>query len=161
MSTLVNYFTEHHKKGHSPLLLEYPDAQICGINPMITLEVRDGKLYKNKKHIGEALEIFHHLEIVPDDARNSFFPAWLGFFSYSFARYFDFLAHKNRHFPDAFFQYFIDGIVIQGNDNTCSPNYDGQHVRHLFKPDVDASDFKTSVAKTKECIRNGDVYQGR
>jgi anthranilate synthase len=172
---IFNYFQSAHALGLKPALLEFTHPnkktrlEICAIRPMYTLEVRDGCLYKDGILAGEALDIFSFLAEFSSDNKNinkSFFPSYIGYFSYEFA---DYLAKKThagkRLFPDAFFQYFCEGLVIDNGEiiqhdplpeiELKSPMLDAQ----ALIPAMDQAAFSRAVDEIKEKIRAGDLYQ--
>lgn len=176
------YFHHAHLTGRKPALLEFTHPTkrtpfaVCGINPQATLVVKDGQLFKDRQLVGSALDIFDYLDLA---RTTSFFPAWIGYFSYEFAGYFCAPspliplsegegngAMSNRKFPDAFFQLFDQGLVI---DNGTIVHHDiipgkMEPVNATFKPStltlpMSFENFSTVVKSIKERIRSGDVYQ--
>lgn len=168
---ILTYFEQAHLLNLSPLLLEYTHAEkqtpllICGINPSHTLRVCRGQFFKNDQKIGEALDIFRYLQPKSD---TGFFPAYLGYFSYEFARY---LAkpcsHKTSPFYDAYFAFYEEGLVIDDNKiihHTPLPPIDIKPssiipTKQTLTPSISAEQFYGVVATIKNHIKNGDVYQ--
>src|SRR5690349_17185580 len=104
---ILSYYHDAAIRRLKPALLEFglegADARLlaCGIEPVTTLLVKDGKLFKDGAHIGQALDIFEHLTL---PSSRDFFPAFIGFFGYEFASYLGMPCHNgDRALPDAFF----------------------------------------------------------
>ena len=173
---ILSYYQQAMRQGFEPSLLQYthPESKtplhICGINPTMTLMVKDHILYKNNQAIGHALDIFDHLNL---KKTSQFFPTFIGYFSYEFSRYFGYSCNiKNALFPDAFFRLYEQGLVIDNNitihhdilpspanlpnhkipdtvslsDQTCGPLISKEQFFHL-------------VQAIKRRIIEGDVYQ--
>lgn len=169
---VLDYFRVARAQGLRPALLEFTHPKnrtpliICGIKPVETLLVKDGTLFHDGNAIGEARDIFHKLKLAP---RESFFPAWLGYFSYEFARFFGkACTGAPREFPDAYFQRFREGLVIDDGTvihHTTLGNIDEKPLPHAlpqaraFRPSMSAEDFAGMVKAVKARIREGDVYQ--
>jgi anthranilate synthase len=168
---ILTYFEQALQLNLSPLLLEFTHPEkaspllICGINPSHTLSVREGKLYKNRQEIGDALEIFQHLDIKKGPG---FFPAYLGYFAYEFARYFDKPCSKKvGPFPDAYFCLYEQGLVLDDNHivhHTPLPSIDLKpkaniRAEQTLKPLLTAEKFSDVVTSIKDKIKDGDVYQ--
>jgi anthranilate synthase len=168
---IFTYFQNALLLGHRPTLLEFTHPTrrtklgICGINPLITLEVRDNKLFQDEVYIGQALNIFTHLTL---DASTQFFPAYLGYFSYEFAKYFGRPCKDVAHsFPDAFFCLYAQGLVMENNiilhhDPLVSlslSNISTRFSERSLKSLINKTQFFGKVRDIKERIRNGDVYQ--
>ncbi len=159
---ILKYFTDAHRSGLRPALVEFEQAHTkrpisaCGIKPRITLAVKDGVLFRDGKSIGTALDIFDHLHA---PTGGGFFPAWIGYFSYEFARFFGKACQShNRLFPDAFFQYFEEGIETTATspNSLCTLT---THGAHDFRASMSRQQFFDVVRNIKNQIRNGDVYQ--
>ena len=94
--------------GLRPALLEslgprtpFSRLSLLGVGPAHRLEVWEGRLYLDGRRVGEALEVFRYLE---RGLGKGFFPAWIGFFAYEFARHLGLHAHKPLPgLPEAFF----------------------------------------------------------
>lgn len=159
MKNIVDFFINAKKNFQSPFLIEFSDEKkisACGINPKCTLEVKNNSLYKNGVYEGHALKIFDFLNI---EKGNSFFPAWLGFFSYDFHHYFYNTLPKKKEscIPDAFFQLFSEGEVFhtQAEDN----NNKFQFAAKEITGGIAKKDFFSQIAKVQNLIKQGDVYQ--
>lgn len=98
--------------GMRPALLEslgprtsFARLSLLGVRPRHRLEVLEGRLYLDGKRVGEALEIFRYLE---RGLGRGFFPAWIGFFAYEFARHLGLPTHRPLPgLPEAFFFYYL------------------------------------------------------
>lgn len=169
---IVNYYEEAMRQGLAPSLLQYTHPEhktplhICGINPSITLMVKDTILYKNGHIIGHALDIFDHLNL---KKTSQFFPAFIGYFSYEFAKYFGLSCNSTNIFPDAFFRFYEQGIVIDNNIIThhdqlpSTPSHKSPEPRSpackTFHPLITKEQFLPTVQAIKQRIIDGDVYQ--
>lgn len=168
---ILHYYQSAEEAAKSPILLQFREPitnaklDICGIEPTCTLEVRNGRLLKDGKDSGEALAIFDHLVL---ESSSSFFPAYLGFFSYEFAEHLGKPCHKaSRTLPDAFFRCYERGLVIKDqklihydpipSSTKDAPNFDAR--AQDLKPSITQSEFFDVVARIKEKIRQGIVYQ--
>jgi anthranilate synthase len=169
---IITYFHHALEAKLNPTLLQFTHPikktplHICGIDPSLTLLVRDGMLYQDNQAIGGALEIFDHLNL---PKTTEFFPAFLGFFGYEFARHLGQVGKRGGQFPDALFRLYKRGVVID----------DGKIIHHdpitvasskeiplspLFQrgdcgADIDEARFCSVVENIKERIKRGDVYQ--
>lgn len=160
---ILDYFTNALHNGHKPSLLQFGAREICGIDPVCTLWVKNNRLYKNSVEIGSALDIFDYLALKPS---NNFFPAFIGFFAYEFSKYWDKPTHKHEHsLPEAFFRLYERGLIIeQGRivhhdviSNTQKPEAQPAHSK--LEPAISQEEFINLVARIKNQIREGDVYQ--
>lgn len=169
---ILNYFQSAKAADAEPTLLEFSHPtkrtplNICGINPITTLEVRGGKLYKDQRLVGSALDIFDHLKLEEPSA--GFFPAYLGYFSYEFGEYFGKPCVRGmRAFPDAFFRLYEQGLVIDDGrvlHHDAIPSAPALWPTLLFchqtlRPSLDEGQFFSILKIIKDRIRQGDVYQ--
>lgn len=158
--------------GMRPALLEslgprtpFARLSLLGVRPQHRLEVREGRLYLDGKRVGEALEIFRYLE---RGLGRGFFPAWIGFFAYEFARHLGLPTHEPLPgLPEAFFLYYKEGFALLEGKLVAVPSVP---VRPLPYPSLPlpphplASDFSREaflrgVEAVQERIRAGVVYQ--
>lgn len=168
---IFDYYRSADAAQRRPTLLEFSkpisnsSLEICGIDPSCTLEIKNGRLFKDGIEEGPALQIFDHLEL---PKRSSFFPAYLGFFSYEFASYFDKPCHPgNRLLPDAFFRRYERGVVIDAGkiihhdfiDPNALPLIGSESEEQKLTPALSKQDFIDTVTRIKKMIRQGDVYQ--
>lgn len=161
MHTLLQY-QEDLNNGLKPSLLEFNQPTtnipltIYANKPVCTLEVKENKLYKNKKLYGEALDIFNLLKIKPSA---KFFPAFIGFFSYEFSQYFNKPCKKSSpHFPDAFFRLYENGTLNHNSKYELNP-YNNFQFNHEIYGLKDSYSFYNKIRKIKDLIKSGDVYQ--
>src|SRR3990167_1969695 len=85
-------------------LLDFDNLFLYAQNPVSCLEVQSGDLYRDQICIGPATDLGKTLEL---PRTNNFFPAWIGFIGYEYARYFGLCTHEPDHnFPDAAFFLF-------------------------------------------------------
>lgn len=166
---ILTYFKNALAAQLSPTLLEFSHPikktplVVCGIKPKTTLLVKHGLLYKNSEIVGSALDIFEHLTLANQPG---FFPAFLGFFAYEFARYFGYPTKDGGTCPDALFRLYEQGVVI---DNRTIIHHDPidlhrhgvaiQQQPSSFTPALTHDQFCEVVQNIQERIRSGDVYQ--
>src|SRR5579871_164921 len=164
------YFMAAMAAHTKPLLLEFTHPvkktrlSICGIRPRVILEVRSNTLFRNGAAVGPAIEIFEHLELTPGPG---FFPAFLGFFSYEFARHFGKSCHESHpSFPEAYFALYDQGLVIDDQEvvhhdplpESISHSHSAS-IPQSLRPSLTKQEFVHKVSHIKERIRAGDVYQ--
>ena len=167
----LSYYKKALALELDPILLEFTHPRkdsplyICGIKPKSIFQVIDGKLYQDDKHIGCALDIFTYLTINKVSGSH-FFPAFLGYFTYEFAKYFLYPTKKSSEFPDAYFALYTEGLVIDDNniihhDDMGHENYEPSHKSLMLdlKPSISENEFITQVNIIKDSINQGDVYQ--
>ncbi len=168
---LLKYYQSAALSGLKPTLLEFKHPRkktmlgICAIDPVMTLEVKNGRLYKNSLDVGHALEIFEYLNT--PKRSSSFFPAYLGFFSYEFARYFGLSVHQGpRHFPDAFFCLYEKGLFLDDGQiihHDPIPHHElPTHKKIEFQsltPSLPKELFLHAVESIKSTIKEGELYQ--
>jgi len=153
-------YHKYREEKCKPFLLEslgpqtsYSSRSILGIRPVRTLICRDGRLFENDQDIGSALDIFDHL-ILPKT--NSFFPAWLGFFSYEFARHLG-LPSKSlgAKLPEAAFYLYNEGFVWENENSSPGELFDATEVSDICAD----NNFSGGFDKVAQSITRGDVYQ--
>ncbi len=162
----LSLYASARNKGLKPMLLDAPllgshlsKQAILGVAPVKTLEVREGILFVNGKRDGTALDIFSHLNV----GRNpgNFFPAWMGYFTYEFARHFG-MPTKNPdpNIPEAFFHLYEDGHIWP---NTNSPEHSQLDFPAILRTSLTSNfsrqDFLQAVREVQELIKQGIVYQ--
>jgi len=160
---ILDYFTSALQNGLRPSLLQFQGRDICGIDPVCTLWVKNNRLYRDGLEIGSALEIFDYLVLKPS---NNFFPAYIGFFAYEFSKYWHKPTHPHEHpLPEAFFRLYERGLVLEHGQVV---HHDV--ISHIKKPQAQPAQSKLKPALTREAfislvediknqIREGDVYQ--
>lgn len=112
----------------------------------------EGVLFLDGVAIGTALDIFDHIHLEPT---YDFFPAWVGFFSYEFARHFGLPTKAPRAgVPEAVFYLFTKGSVH-------APKATPAPLAPLpYTPVVEvAADFDHAAQVVLDAIQRGDVYQ--
>lgn len=168
---ILNYYHSALKTDRQPALLEFnlpgtgKSLKVCGIDPITTLEVRNGVFFKDGQKHGAALQIFEHFSLNRSD---SFFPAYIGYFSYEFAENFNkpFIRGR-RSLPDAFFQLFDRGLIIEDvniiqHDEILFAKCDNFELclePQELQPALERLDFFKKIEQIKSMIRLGDVYQ--
>lgn len=165
---LITRFTEACRDGASPSLLEFQHPETgatlraLGISPVKTLGVRDGQLLVNGARDGSALDIFDHLSL---EKSPGFFPAYIGYFSYGFARYLGMPHHRApSSFPDAHLALYESGLIDESIDLTDpsltpNPSTHSPLATQELSASMDRESFCTNVLEIKELIRSGLVYQ--
>ncbi len=109
-----------------PALLEslgprtpFARLSLLGVRPEHRLEVLEGRLYLDGRRVGEALDLFRHLE---RGLGRGFFPAWIGFFAYEFARHLGLPTHEPLPgLPEAAFYYYPEGFALLGGGLVATP----------------------------------------
>ena len=190
----ISLYHKYRQEGRTPFLLDsrgpstsISSRTILAFNPIRRLLCVDGNLIEDGEVIGNALDLFSHLEIAKG---SSFFPAWLGCISYEFGKYFGLPAKSSlRGQPEAIFYYFKEGHIWENNQNArvVMPAQAGIHkvasgldaslrwhdracsVEEVSVPDYNdvrleatASPqpfFNDAFAKVINSINQGDVYQ--
>lgn len=155
-------YHKYREEKCKPFLLEslgpqtpYSSRCVLGVRPSRILICRNGRLFENELDIGPALSIFEHFEL---PRTNSFFPAWLGFFSYEFARHCGLPTRPLKgNFPEAAFFLYEDGHVW----DSAQVREIGPHAA-LPMPHKNLGAVENLRAGFKDVansISNGDVYQ--
>ena len=158
--------------GLRPALLEslgprtpFSRLSLLGVGPAHRLEVWEGRLYLDGRRVGEALEVFRYLE---RGLGKGFFPAWIGFFAYEFARHLGLPAHKPLPgLPEAFFLYYPEGYALFEGRLVQAPSFPLRPLpyappplpRHPLVSDFPREAFLRGVEEVRERIRAGVVYQ--
>ncbi|BAW01185.1 anthranilate synthase component II/para-aminobenzoate synthase glutamine amidotransferase component II [Thermus thermophilus] len=114
--------------GLRPALLEslgprtpFSRLSLLGVRPAHRLEVWEGRLYLDGKRVGEAREVFRYLE---RGLGKRFFPAWIGFFAYEFARHLGLPTHEPLPgLPEAFFLYYPEGFALLEGKLVEAPSF--------------------------------------
>ncbi|GAA6734735.1 aminodeoxychorismate components I/II [Thermus oshimai] len=158
--------------GLRPALLEslgprtpFGRLSLLGVRPRHLLEVWEGRLYLDGRRVGEALEVFRYLE---RGLGKGFFPAWIGFFAYEFARHLGLPAHPPvPGLPEAAFLYYPEGYALLEGRLVEVPSFPlspKPYAPPPFPPLTLESDypeplFLKGVEEVQERIRAGVVYQ--
>ncbi|MDM7324618.1 MAG: aminodeoxychorismate components I/II, partial [Thermus sp.] len=103
--------------GLRPALLEslgvrtpFARLSLLGVRPAHRLEVQEGRLYLDGRRVGEAVDLFTYLE---KGHGRGYFPAWMGFVAYEFARHLGLAAHPPLPgLPEAVFFYYPEGFAL-------------------------------------------------
>ncbi len=168
----LHLFQAYRKSKQYPALLESHGAQthyckrsILGTHARQCLLVKKGILYLNDQPVGHAEDIFQFLSL-PDSSQ--FFPAWIGFFAYEFAKHFQ-LPTKDAYdeLPEAAFFLYDEGYRWENGILKEQPLHPIETQCDLISSippvmlhcDFDKSDFIKAVHEVKERIRLGHVYQ--
>ena len=145
-----------------------PDTglSLLGYGPTATLEVRDGRTLLDGRDVGGPLEILRLLE---RGLGEDWFPAWIGFFSYEYARH---LGLRTREpipgLPEAAFRFYPQGFVSRDDllvEAPERPAFDPMPLPPGALPQVepeaelDPAAHRERVRAIQERIRAGDVYQ--
>jgi len=158
--------------GLKPALLEslgpgtpFSRLSLLGLGPRHRLEVLEGRLYLDGRRVGEALEVFSYLE---KGLGRGFFPAWMGFLAYEFARH---LGLPTREplpgLPEAFFLYYPEGFALLEGRLVETPSFPLRPLPYAPPPlpphplvsDFPREAFLEGVEEVRERIRAGVVYQ--
>ncbi|WP_252829352.1 chorismate-binding protein [Thermus scotoductus] len=158
--------------GLRPALLEslgirapFSRLSLLGLKPAHRLEVWEGWLYLDGRRVGEALDIFAYLE---KGLGKGYFPAWMGFFAYEFARHLGLATHGPLPgLPEAAFFYYPEGFaLLQGRlvERPSLPLGPLPYTSPPLPPHPLVSDFPREaflqgVRAVQERIRAGVVYQ--
>jgi len=158
--------------GLRPALLEslgprtpFARLSLLGVRPRHRLEVLEGRLYLDGKRVGEALDLFRYLE---RGLGKGFFPAWMGFFAYEFARHLGLPAHAPLPgLPEAAFFYYPEGYALLEGRLVERPSFPLRPSPYTPPPlppyplvsDFPKVAFLRGVAEVQERIRAGVVYQ--
>ena len=173
----IALYNAARRRGLRPALLEslgprthFGRRTVLGVAPARRLEVWDGALYDDGELVGGASDLLTLLESGTGDA---FFPAWIGFFSYEFARHLGLPTNGPMPgFPDAAFFLYPSGYLWEDGHLREAPAQgsaaDGlapEPVDDAGLPAIDlVSDypvdaFIAGVEEVQERIRAGWVYQ--
>ena len=179
----VDLYRRARAGGRRPALLESLGVQtsfgrrsILGLDPLRFAEIRDGRLLVDGVASGSALDL---LDLLEEGHGPRFFPAWIGFLSYEFARHVG--LPTNEPMPGlpeaAFFLYphgwlWEDGDLVEGppgdvirtDDIEVDPGRSDIGRPAALPPidlqsDYPPDDFIQGVDQVQERIRAGWVYQ--
>lgn len=158
--------------GLRPALLEslgirapFSRLSLLGLRPVHRLEVWEGWLYLDGRRVGEALDIFAYLE---KGLGRGYFPAWIGFFTYEFARHLGLSTHKPLPgLPEAAFFYYPEGFALLEGRLLETPSFPLRPLpynppplpHHPLASDFPREAFLKGVLSVQERIRAGVVYQ--
>lgn len=173
----IALYSAARRRGLRPALLEslgprthFGRRTVLGVAPARRLEVWDGVLYDDGEAAGVATDLLTLLESATGDA---FFPAWVGFFSYEFARHFELPTNAPMPgFPDASFALYPSGYLWEDGHLRAAPasgsvaaGLEPEPLDDAGLPAIDlVSDypvdaFVAGVEDVQERIRAGWVYQ--
>ena len=115
-SEAIQLYQAARRHGLRPALLEslgprthFGRRTVLGVAPARRLEVWDGVLYDDGEQVGGAADL---LTLLGSDLGDAFFPAWIGFFSYEFARHLGLPTNAPMPgFPDAAFCLYPSGCL--------------------------------------------------
>lgn len=131
-------------------LLDFENQLIYAKDPVSYLEVRSGDLFQDGICIGPASDLGKALELPPGP---DFFPAWIGFVGYEYARYFGLATQEpDGNFPDAAFFLFLNASL---EPHHAFAEAMAGKCHSLFKK----SDFLDAILAIQQEILAGDVYQ--
>jgi anthranilate synthase/aminodeoxychorismate synthase-like glutamine amidotransferase len=169
---VLGLFQAARALGLRPALLEslgpktpFSRLSLLGLKPRHRLEVLEGRLYLDGRRVGEALDLFRHLE---RGLGRGFFPAWMGFFAYEFARHLGLPTHPPvPGFPEAAFFYYPEGFAFLEGRLVERPALPIRPSPYLPPPlpslhlhsDYPKARFLEGVREVQERIRAGVVYQ--
>ena len=184
----LHLYRELRERGLRPALLEslgsrteFGRRTVLGRDPVRRLEVWDDRLYEDGREAGAAQDILARLEL---PGRAGFFPAWIGFFTYEFARHLGLPTNAPMPgLPEAAFYLYPDGYLWEdgqlahrpegaagedtaGKDNAASAEdpadadlADTPLPAIELRSDYPHDDFVAGVEDVQERIRAGWVYQ--
>jgi len=192
----LSLYRAARESGSVPALLEslgpptsFGRLTLLGVGRRRRLELWGGVLYDDGRPAGGVDELFGVLEAAQNDSpcgrsprrpsgRPRFFPAWIGFFSYEFARHLGLPTREPMPgLPDAAFFWYPEGyawlkgeLVEQpaaefaraegaGDDASRPPIAGAPVVSVEIESDYEADDFLSGVEDVQERIRAGWVYQ--
>ncbi|TBH21787.1 chorismate-binding protein [Thermus thermamylovorans] len=171
-SALLLLYHRARSLGLAPALLEslgpkapFARLSLLGVRPRHRLEVWAGRLYLDGRRVGEALDLFRYLE---RGLGKGYFPAWMGFFAYEFARHLGLPAHDPLPgLPEAFFLYYPEGYALLEGRLVQRPSFSLKPLPYLPPPlphhplvsDFPQRAFLQGVLEVQERIRAGVVYQ--
>jgi anthranilate synthase/aminodeoxychorismate synthase-like glutamine amidotransferase len=173
----IALYSAARRRGLRPALLEslgprthFGRRTVLGVAPVRRLEVWDGVLYEDGEPVGGATDLLTLLESATGDA---FFPVWIGFFSYEFARHLGLPTNGPMPgFPDASFALYPSGYLWEDGHLQAAPapgsvaeGLEPEPLDDTGLPAIDlVSDypvdaFIAGVEDVQERIRAGWVYQ--
>ncbi len=158
--------------GLKPFLLEslgvrtpFSQLSLLGVRPKHRLEVQEGRLYLDGRRVGEAVDLFAYLE---KGLGRGYFPAWMGFVAYEFARHLGLAAHPPLPgLPEAVFFYYPEGFALLEGKLVERPSISLRPLAYTPPPllphpvvsDFPQEAFLQGVLAVQERIRAGMVYQ--
>lgn len=168
----INAYAKALEEGMQPALLLTPTPissarrlSVLGLNPVKKFEVYRSVLYINGRKSGDANDFLKHLYFGNRSQR--FFPAFIGFFSYEFARHSGLKTNLPQEgFPEAAFFLYEKGLVwhneklIEGvlpfkaDDVPICPS-----PPLTISSSITDQEFLDGVEHIQEKIREGQVYQ--
>lgn len=112
-------------QGLYPALLEsageitpFGRLTLLGMGATRRLEVWEGRTYLDGRPVGDALKVFSFLE---EGLGEGYFPAWIGFFTYEYARYLGLPVRAALPgLPEAAFFFYprgyawLEGVLLEG-----------------------------------------------
>jgi anthranilate synthase/aminodeoxychorismate synthase-like glutamine amidotransferase len=176
-SVAIELYNAARRRGLRPALLEslgprthFGRRRVLGVAPARRLEVWDGVLYDDGEPVGGATDL---LTLLESDLGDGFFPAWIGFFSYEFARHLGLPTNGPMpRFPDAAFNLYPSGFLWEDGHLAAAPTpgsvAEGLEPEPLDDSGLPAIDlvsdypvdaFIAGVEDVQERIRAGWVYQ--
>jgi anthranilate synthase/aminodeoxychorismate synthase-like glutamine amidotransferase len=169
---VLGLFQAARALGLRPALLEslgpktpFSRLSLLGLKPRHRLEVLEGRLYLDGRRVGEALDLFPYLK---RGLGRGFFPAWMGFFAYEFARHLGLPTHPPvPGLPEAAFFYYPEGFAFLEGRLVERPTLPIRPFPYLPPPlpplrlysDYPKARFLEGVREVQERIRAGVVYQ--
>lgn len=158
--------------GLRPALLEsagvvtpFGRLTLLGVGATRRLEVWDGITYLDGEAVGDALEVFGFLE---QGLGAGYFPAWIGFFAYEYARHLGLPTHAPLPgLPEAAFYFYPEGYAWLEGQRVQSPSASLAPLLAGAQPlpkvelhsDYPRDAFLSGVEEVQERIRAGWVYQ--
>lgn len=131
-------------------LLDFENQIIFATNAVSYLEVRDGDLFRDGICIGPATDLGKALYLPPG---RGFFPAWIGFMGYEYARYLGLSTRDpDYNFPDAAF------CLFDREEPHPSPLRPVEREQKCH-PLLEKPAFVSAVSNIQQEILAGDVYQ--
>ena len=158
-------------QGLYPALLEsageitpFGRLTLLGVGATRQLEVWEGRTYLDGRPVGDALKVFSFLE---EGLGEGYFPAWIGFFTYEYARYLGLPVRAALPgLPEAAFFFYprgyawLEGVLLEGPVVGPLKSLPGKTLSGLkLESDYSREAFLQGVAEVKERIRAGWVYQ--
>jgi len=136
----LHLYGELRERGLRPALLEslgsrtaFARRTVLGFDPVRRLEVWDGRLYEDGREAGAAEAILARLEL---PASAGFFPAWIGFLTYEFARHLGLPTNAPMAgLPEAAFYLYPDGYLWE--DGRLAHRPEGEAGEDAAAGDVD------------------------
>lgn len=162
MNGLLETYLNLKQCGYHPALLEslgpispIASRSILGTRTVSTIWVRGGVVYRDGKAVGPAETLFSHLQL---PKQSSFFPAWIGFVSYEFARYFNMPTRVSTLPYEAFFRLYEEGEIVERKIEEARPPNMLAMLQNR-KVHAEKGDFQNLFLSVQQAIAEGDVYQ--